>query len=82
MHHWLWIAKLTLITVSTSLYVPKSLSAQESQPAKPVVDLCEPLPAGAVTIGGWLGERMDICLENRVMSQDIALMVEPFAKCR
>ncbi len=41
-------------------------------------DALAPAPPGAVSIGGRLGERMDLALHNRVLAQDIDRIVEPF----
>lgn len=83
MRRYLLFAAITVITAPVAPLLAKTLSAQnasKSQPAKAVDDVARPLPAGAVTIGGWLGGRMDACMEQRVMAQSIARMVEPFVK--
>jgi DUF1680 family protein len=94
MKRYLLFATITIIMASTAPFLPKTLSAEvvetelpklavdtgESQPVKTVIDVSKPLPAGAVTIGGWLGGRMDACMKRRVMAQSIARMVEPFVK--
>jgi DUF1680 family protein len=36
------------------------------------------LPTGNVVIGGLVGERIDRCIENRVMTQDIERLVKPY----
>lgn len=94
MQRYLLLAAITIIMAPTSpflLKIPPAEAAEarrsklavdtgQSQPAKTVVDVCKPLPAGAVTIDGWLGGRMDACMKRRVMAQSIARMVEPFAR--
>lgn len=37
-------------------------------------------PAGSVQLQGWLGCKLDLCLSNRVMTQDIGCLVTPFKK--
>ena len=83
-----------VMTAATAPFLPKILSGEaaetkpsklavetgESKPVKTVVDVFKPLPAGAVTIGGWLGGRMDACMKRRVMAQNIGRLVEPFAE--
>jgi DUF1680 family protein len=49
----------------------------ESRPAE-IRDRFAPAPHGSVRIGGYLGDRIDLCIANRVMSQDINRVVEPF----
>jgi uncharacterized protein len=41
-------------------------------------DVLNPLPAGSLHIGGFVGSRIDLCLRNRVMAQDADLLVRPF----
>ncbi len=41
-------------------------------------DALSPAPPGAVQLQGWLGDRLDLCLSNRVMAQDVARLVQPF----
>ncbi len=36
--------------------------------------------SGDVTISGWLGNKIDLCIQNRVMAQDISSVVHPFQK--
>lgn len=43
-----------------------------------VKDLFTPSAAGSVTIGGRLGEKMDLCVKNRLLAQDIELVVAPY----
>ncbi len=46
--------------------------------AEPAGDALTPAPAGAVEIQGWLGNKLDLCLSHRVMSQDIDRLIKPF----
>jgi uncharacterized protein len=57
--------------------VPSS-QVREAKPVKTVADVFAPLPAGSVKIGGWLGGRMDACMDRRVMAQNIERLVAPF----
>lgn len=41
-------------------------------------DVLSPLPTGNLKIGGFVGERIDLCLHNRVMAQDVDLLIKPF----
>lgn len=36
------------------------------------------LPYGSLSIGGEVGEKIDLCIENRVMAQDIGRLILPF----
>ena len=41
-------------------------------------DELTPIPHGSIQIGGYVGEKLDLCLENRVMAQDIDRLITPF----
>ncbi len=41
-------------------------------------DCLTPAAAGTVQIEGWLGNKLDLSLENRVMSQDLDLILRPY----
>ena len=41
-------------------------------------DVLTPLPSGSLQIGGFVGRRIDLCLHNRVMAQDVDLLIKPF----
>jgi DUF1680 family protein len=43
-----------------------------------VNDIFVPAPYGSVHIDGYLGVKLDLCIDNRVMAQDIDRVVEPF----
>lgn len=54
-----------------------SLVVLTSVPVYPQDALC-PLPPGSLQIGGFVGNRIDLCLRNRVMAQDVDLLIKPF----
>ncbi len=41
-------------------------------------DLFQPALPGSVSIGGRLGEKMDLCVTNRLLAQDIESVVAPY----
>lgn len=41
-------------------------------------DVFTPALPGSVTIGGRLGEKMEICVKNRLLAQNIGLLVAPY----
>jgi len=43
-----------------------------------VQDLMKPAAPGSVTITGRLGEKLDLCVKNRLLSQDIEAVVKPY----
>ena len=56
---------------------------QKKAPSAPVAhtkmsDVLVPAPYGSVHIGGYLGDKLDLCIDNRVMAQDIDRVVQPF----
>ena len=73
-------AALILLTGSIHAAAPNDSSAAAGTAKLPkiVEGVFSPLPAGSVKIGGWLGGRIEACMTNRVMAQDIEKMVRPF----
>jgi DUF1680 family protein len=45
----------------------------------PVKDVLTPLPPGNIHIDGYLGKKLDLCIENRVMAHDVDRLIKPFA---
>lgn len=43
-----------------------------------IADKFKALPYGSLSIGGFVGEKIDLCIDNRVMSQDIERLIIPF----
>jgi len=41
-------------------------------------DKLAPVPYGSLQIGGYVGEKIDLCIDNRVMAQDIERVITPF----
>jgi DUF1680 family protein len=72
--------KFLAVTAAAVPHLPKTLSADlgKVKLSKTVADVFVPLQAGSVTIGGWLGSRMDACMNRRVMAQNIGRLVAPF----
>ena len=46
--------------------------------AEPASDIFSLSPAGTVSLQGWVGGKLDLCLTNRVMAQDLEIFVAPF----
>lgn len=53
-----------------------------ANPASPVnlkaADRFSPAEAGAVQLEGWIGNKLNLCMQNRVMAQDIEKIIKPF----
>jgi DUF1680 family protein len=47
-------------------------------PKTGVSDVLRPAQPGTVQIKGWLGHKVDLCIANRVMAQDVDQLVQPF----
>jgi len=45
---------------------------------EPVADRLTPAPAGSVRLDGWLGDKLELCIHNRVMVQDVGRLVKAF----
>ena len=41
-------------------------------------DVLTPSGSGCVQVGGWLGEKLELSLKNRVMVQDLELILRPY----
>ena len=41
-------------------------------------DILAPAQTGSVKMGGYLGEKVDLCIKNRVMVQDVGRILEPY----
>ena len=55
------------------------VSAQKKPTYTKVSDKFMPAPHGSVKIAGYIGDKIDACIDNRVMAQDIDRVIEPFA---
>jgi len=43
-------------------------------------DRCESIPLKDITLRGFLGERMALCIQNRILAQDISELIQPFQR--
>jgi DUF1680 family protein len=70
-----------LLTFLVCIAVVLPASAQRKREASyaKVADRFIPAPYGSVRIGGYLGDKLDLCIDNRVMAQDIDRVITPFA---
>lgn len=69
----LFFTLILLVSVNLSAQVKKTVENRAH-------DLLTPAPHGSVQIGGYLGNKLDLCIENRVMAHDVNSLVEPFVK--
>jgi len=75
-----------LLAAAISIFIasPSQLQAKKTKTqAKPALCIkapnkLEPAPAHAVSIEGFIGHKMDLCIENRLMAQDIERVIQPF----
>src|SRR5664279_5812488 len=70
--------RLAFILASVLLAWSHAEAATSSVYKVAVRDRLEPLPSGAVTLGGHLGHKLNQCITNRVLSQDVDKLVKPF----
>ena len=71
--------KPLLIAIAVILWIPLFLSAQ----SKPVVlktDVLQPWQANNIQIKGYLGEKIDLCIGERIKKQNIQMLIDPFKK--
>jgi DUF1680 family protein len=57
-------------------------SSYEAPPRKRTADLLSPVPLDRVRLGGYLGEKIDLCIRNRILAQDPEKLVKPFLERR
>lgn len=71
-----------LVTVTPGLGA--TTAAADSPTTSPVVakDVFAPAPPGAVRLGGRLGEKLDRCVADRVLPQEVGPLVGPYAAKR
>lgn len=57
-----------------------SVAAQNKKIASQVMvtDKLNPAPFGSIKIDGYVGDKLNLCLDNRVMAQDIDRLITPF----
>jgi len=60
-----------------SLMTMATMAAAQT-PKTAVSDALRPAEPGSVQIKGWLGNKLDLSISNRVMAQDINRLVQPF----
>lgn len=70
--------RLALILISVLLGWNHSDAATSSVYKVAVRDRLEPLPPGTITIGGHLGHKLNQCITNRIMVQEINPMLDLF----
>ena len=69
---------LLTIALLASITLPAQKRATEKVAVLKVNDVLVPAPHGSVHIGAYLGDKLNVCIENRVMAQDIDRVVQPF----
>lgn len=74
--------KLLLLAAAAALLAPQAYGKEKktSAPASTIKvrNVLEPAAYGATHFGGYLGEKLDLCIDNRLMAQDIERVVQPF----
>jgi len=72
---------LLALTVTGTAGAQRNARAKTT-PAIPVptqqADRLDALAPGAIRIGGYLGHKLDLCIDNRLMAQDIEDFTKPF----
>lgn len=72
------------VAVAAALFTGTTADAKKVKPVqKPSLfietpNILEPAPANSVKINGFVGDKLDLCIENRLMKQDIDRVVKPF----
>ena len=72
----LYLGMISIIPASDTNNTPTTFAGT---PLKLVCqDKLSPLPPGQIQISGYLGHKLDLCVSNRVMLQNVDACVEPF----
>lgn len=56
----------------------KKAKAPEKAAEMRASNVLEPAAYGSTRFGGYLGRKMDLCIDNRLMAQDIERVIQPF----
>jgi DUF1680 family protein len=75
--------KLRIITVIISIIFSAILGADFAQPKTQINyikydNILTPASSSSVKIEGYLGDKINLCIENRVMAQNIEKIIRPF----
>ena len=72
--------RLTLLALTGAMVALTGVSQKKKSEVDvlKVRDILVPAPYGSVHIEGFLGSKLDLCINNRVMAQDIDRVVAPF----
>ncbi len=66
------------VLIGTVLTVFTAAASGTEKAAVKVQDTLIPLAPGAIRIQGHLGDEIDLCIQKRIMAQDVAHLVQPF----
>lgn len=55
-------------------------AVQAAEPVVQVQDKLSALPPGSIQMSGYIGEKLDLCVQNRVMAQKVDDFVLPYDK--
>lgn len=69
---------LVVALTSATFQISAQKQSKEALIRTKVNDTFLPAPYGSVHIDGYLGNKLDLCIDNRVMAQDIDRVVQPF----
>jgi uncharacterized protein len=68
--------KESILPNSNRMIKKEDIETQQKQEI--VMDFLTPSLPNAVHIRGWIGEKLHLCIENRVMVQDLEAIIAPF----
>ena len=76
--------KIALLALGAALWAPaaygltKKADKPKTESTVRISDVLSPAPYGSTHLGGYLGDKLDLCIANRLMAQDIERVVQPF----
>lgn len=79
MKHALILLSAVILATAPAASAAKKAKTEQKQALNVIVqNKLEPAKPNAVSIGGFVGNKMDLCIENRLMAQDIDRVISPF----
>ena len=65
------------LVYTASFFYVEAQEVSLKEPVK-ILDKLSSAPYGAIQIGGYVGDKINLCIDNRVMAQDIERLITPF----
>jgi DUF1680 family protein len=74
----IFLLVIAIVSATLLISAQKRKETKETTMCTKIADTFVPAPYGSVRIGGYLGDKLDLCIDNRVMAHDIDALILPF----